>query len=264
MGAEALHQTIFALDVAEFGRLERSNPIRVGLRASLYHLLRQAFEDSGIDWKGCKREDRGDGVLVLADPATAKARFIDPLITRLTAGVKHHNNAASELAQIRLRVALHAGEVLADKHGYVGEDLNFTFRLLDSDPLREALKEAPSGLALIVSDAIYQAVVRQGYGAIDPSQYRPVQVHRKETAAQAWIHVPGRAAQAPGSAARPAPDNHDDPDPDPAARQTPGSGATFAAPRRGGIYVARDVNANGDVVAGDKIVHNDTGVRGVD
>src|SRR6266542_5350375 len=82
-------------------------------------------------------------------------------------------------------------------HGHSGEDLNTAFRLLDSQPLHACLADAAGDLAVIVYDAIYQAIVKHGYRGIDPADYRPVTVAAKETNTTAWVHAPRVPARAP-------------------------------------------------------------------
>jgi hypothetical protein len=98
-------------------------------------------------------------------------------------------------AQIRLRVALHAGEVFTDKHGAAGAALNHAFRLIEAAELRSALASSPGVLALIVSSSFYRDVVRNS-PASNPGAYRRVEISVKETAATGWIFLPDHAPPA--------------------------------------------------------------------
>ena len=90
---------------------------------------------------------------------------------------------------MRLRVALHAGEIYQDGHGVGGAAINHAFRLIEAPALRSALNVSPGVLALIVSDWLFDEVVRH-YPAAVPGLYRQVQVTVKETIATGWIRVP--------------------------------------------------------------------------
>jgi len=105
-------------------------------------------------------------------------------------GLRRYNASANANAQIRLRAVLHSGEIVPDSQGFSGEELGFSFRLLDAAELRSALAESHANLALIVSQAVYNGVVKRGWEGIDPGEYRPVGIHVKETKARAWIHIP--------------------------------------------------------------------------
>jgi hypothetical protein len=73
--------------------------------------------------------------------------------------------------------------------------LILAFRLLDADVVRARLTQTVADLVLIVSDAIYQGIVKHGYGRIDPAVFQPVWVTAKETNARAWLHIPGTGCQ---------------------------------------------------------------------
>lgn len=56
---------VIVIDIAGFTRPDRDDDTRLYLHKELYRILHQAFDDSGIPWADCFREDRGDGALVL-------------------------------------------------------------------------------------------------------------------------------------------------------------------------------------------------------
>ncbi|MEV6823344.1 hypothetical protein [Amycolatopsis sp. NPDC051102] len=121
-----------------------------------------------------------------------QGRFVELLPNRLDALIRRHNAVRSETRRLRLRMALHAGELLLDKHGVTGSSVNFVFRLLDAAPLKHALAGSDGGLALVVSDWFYEEVVRRAE-RVELASYRPVHVSIKETEADAWVHIPGNA-----------------------------------------------------------------------
>ncbi|MDQ3886966.1 MAG: tetratricopeptide repeat protein [Actinomycetota bacterium] len=183
----AVHRTIVAVDVEGFG--ERINSQQVAVRGALYDVLRQAFHAAGIPWSGCHSEDRGDGVLIVAPPEVAKSVFVESLPVRLVEGLREYNSTHPAAEQIRLRMALHAGELHYDEHGVAGASVNLTFRLLNADPLRSALAGSPGVLALITSYSFFEEIVRHSPDA-HPTAYRPVRVVAKETDTVGWVHLP--------------------------------------------------------------------------
>ena len=134
-------------------------------------------------------EDRGDGALILVPPEVPKTRLVTSLPGMLAAAVSRHNAGCAVPERMRLRVALHAGEVYRDAHGVAGAAVNHAFRLAEAPALRSALAASPGVLALIVSDWLFSEVVRHDPAA-EPGSYRQVQVTVKETAAVGWIRVP--------------------------------------------------------------------------
>jgi Effector-associated domain 2 len=190
MAEPANHRTILVVDVEKFSDHARTDPQRLTVRAGLYEMLQKVFDETGISWGDCHHEDRGDGVLILVSPDIPKTRCSDDLPHRLTDALRQYNQAHSREEQIRLRLALNAGEIYFDEHGVTSDAVNKTFRLLNSDPLRQALHDTPGVLALIASPWFYDEVIRQS-PAFRSGSYFPVIVDVKETETVAWITTPG-------------------------------------------------------------------------
>jgi len=186
----ALHCTIVCVDIAAFGDPQRDDDVQLHLRESLYAILEESFRACPIAWHGCYREDRGDGVLVVAPPAIATGALADPLVAHLRAGLRRHNKHASDTAQIRLRMALHAGPVHRDGNGVAGQALTLAFRLLEAPAFKEEFAVSSAALGVIVSGQIYDTVIRPGHGLADPAGYHPIEVALKETRTTAWLDLP--------------------------------------------------------------------------
>jgi tetratricopeptide (TPR) repeat protein len=185
----AVHRTILVVDVGGFGDRRRTNPRQVAVRDGLYRVLRQALHAADIQWGDCHREDRGDGVFILAPADVPKARFVESMLDALVAALRGYNTAHPAEEQIRLRMVLHAGEVTYDDHGVTSTAINLAFRLLDAAPLKAALADSPGLLALITSSWFFDEVVRHSSG-VEPATYRPIGVSVKETTTVGWIALP--------------------------------------------------------------------------
>jgi class 3 adenylate cyclase len=183
----AVHRTIAVVDVEGFGDQYRTNVHQVAVRDGLYRVMRNAFVGAGISWDDCDRGDRGDGVLVLVPAEVPKGLLVESLPSVLVAGLREHNGAHPGPEQIRLRMALHAGEVCYDEHGVTAASINLAFRLLEADPLRAALAGSPGVLAVIASSWFFEEVVRHSTVV---ARYRLVEVAVKETTTTGWICVP--------------------------------------------------------------------------
>lgn len=211
--------TIVVADIEKFG--QRDNVIQNHLRGAFYRIAKESFEAAGVDWATLQVGDRGDGALFLVPAEVAKAQLVDVFVSQLHGSLSHHNRQSSPSAQMRMRLAIHAGEVTLDENGRSGGDTITACRLVDSDVSRAYLSAADRAhLVLIVSASIYQGTVRHGHGAIDPDTYAPVHVAVKELADQAWVHVPGYATppvpvQAQASEAAPAGQQSPPPDQQP-------------------------------------------------
>lgn len=186
---ESRHCMLFAVDIAQFTRADRDDQVQLALREALYRLLIEAFDHAGIPWESCIHEDRGDGAIVIIPASASASAVVGTLIDQIRERLRTHNRLASRLAQLRLRLALHTGEVHRDRHGFAGEAVNHLFRILDAPALRERLLSPGTEFALIVSDFLYRSAVD---GAVTSGAYSEVAVRAKQFHAAAWIlTVPG-------------------------------------------------------------------------
>jgi NB-ARC domain/Tetratricopeptide repeat len=184
----AVHRSVLVIDVEKFGDPARTNADQVAVQDGMYLALEGALASAGVSRQGCVIEDRGDGALVLISPEVPKSWLVTRLPVRLAAALGDHNAACSVNARIRLRMALHAGEIHPDGYGVTGSAVNRTFRLVEAPALKSALDDSAGMLALIVSDWFYDEVVRHEPAA-EPECYRPVHAVVKEKRAAAWIRV---------------------------------------------------------------------------
>jgi hypothetical protein len=195
MGYRSLpvHRTIVAVDVAGFGDRRRSNRNQVAVRDGLYQAVREAFNQAGIPWIDRDHEDRGDGMFILVGPEVPKSLFVESLPLTLVSALRRHNHDHPVQEQIRLRMALHAGEVNYDEHGATAAAINLVFRLLESRALKRLLAESPGTLAIITSSWFYDEVVK--HSSVAAAGYHPVQVTAKETRTTGWACLPDTASQ---------------------------------------------------------------------
>ena len=184
----AVHRTIVAVDVEGFGDRHRTNRNQVAIRDGLYGAMREAFLQAGIPWNDRDHEDRGDGMFILVGSEVPKSLFVESLPSSLVSALRTHNGTHSDLEQIRLRMALHAGEVNYDQHGATAVSINLTFRLLESAPVKGALADSSGVLAVIASSWFFEEVIR--HNAIVAAGYAPVPVVVKETTTTGWICLP--------------------------------------------------------------------------
>jgi hypothetical protein len=192
--SDCLHRSILVVDIEGYSRPARTNLIRARLRDALYLLLDQAIGTLGAGADLYEPpKDEGDGALVLFHPQVPKNRLLHPLVPSLVEGLASYNAGVPERERMRLRVVVHAGELLSDPHGYFGEDLDLAFGLLNSETLRATLASTPGPLVLLVTDRIHQGVVKHGLSGIDPATYRPVDLTVKGTWVRAWLHIPATA-----------------------------------------------------------------------
>jgi hypothetical protein len=108
---------------------------------------------------------------------------------RLAELLERGNTKRSARQRFGLRVAVHAGEVHHDAHGYAGHDVNLAFRLVDARPLREAMEHSAAAVGLIVSEGVHDGVLRHGYGGLDAAAFERVRVQVKSADMPGWIQL---------------------------------------------------------------------------
>jgi hypothetical protein len=185
---------MFAVDIADFTRPDRDDDIRRYLHEKLYEYLREAFEDSDLPWQECFREDRGDGALIVIPPGISFKGLIHPLPERLRGLIRRHNHVSRDTAGLQLRTAINVGPVDHDGHGFVGTDVNFTFRLLEARPLKRVLAASGAELGVAVSDYVYRSLVCRYPSLVHPDTFRAIRFQTKNTRAQAWTYLPGTSS----------------------------------------------------------------------
>ncbi|HEX5119074.1 MAG TPA: hypothetical protein VFW65_28125 [Pseudonocardiaceae bacterium] len=185
------HRSIVAIDVE--GSTTRTNMARARLRWVMYDLLETALEMAGINdqWRD-ELVDRGDGILALIKPVdeAPKTLLLAELMPTLGSLLACYNTEYPAHA-LRMRAAVHAGEVHYDDRGCFGESVDLSCRLLDAPELRQRLAAADAPLILVVSEEIYRSVVRHGYAGIDGNAFEPlVRVQLGTVRYRGWVSFP--------------------------------------------------------------------------
>ena len=191
MTAEPVHRTILVLDIVEFAHPQRTDPVRLRLREKLYELIHQTLTAAGEDPGQVPCVDLGDGVMVLLDPQLAAARVVEVVIGRLRPSLAGLNRRAPGRERLRLRVALHRGEVLIDPHGFVGGALVEASRLSNAAALREQLDATAADLVLVVSDQVWKQLTGSRNDPPEPGVYQPISLSTHDATTRAWMRVPG-------------------------------------------------------------------------
>ena len=188
MSAKPMHKPIAVVDIEKFAT--RNDSDQRWLRARMYEVLATAADGAGIDWTRCDQVDRGDGIAVLFPAEISKTVVADAFVRELHSGLRTYRDRSTASVAMRMRLALHAGELSFDGKNWLGTDLNTACRLVDLPALRDALAATPTALlALCVSDVWFQTVVRQHLSPADRS-YTRISFVAKEIGGRAWLHVP--------------------------------------------------------------------------
>lgn len=190
--ADPVFRTILLFDIEQFG--SRDDVEQAYLRRILYEVVDSTLADAGVDETTTLRADRGDSVMELIDTRASVPALVKTLLTETPALLHNKNRLLASSTRMRLRIVLSSGYVAVDElDGWVGSDLNHAVRLLNADPLRDALRQSDAGSVLCVSDAVYEGVVRHGPLGVRPDDFHRVTVKTKEGPTVAWLHgEPGK------------------------------------------------------------------------
>jgi hypothetical protein len=192
-----VHRVLLVVDIEN--STSRRDPVKARLRQVLYRILDEALHTSGIP--PLYRDplvDRGDGALVLIRPADhlPKSSLFINLIPTLEYLVDKHNEDCPRLS-LRLRIAVHAGEIHHDEQGPFGEAIDLTCRLLDSPELKAALKLTSSSTVLAVSEHLYDVIIKHEYDGIDTARYSShLRVDLAGASWQGWLRTDPLATSA--------------------------------------------------------------------
>lgn len=194
MSQDPEYRVLFAVDVQRSAG--RGSAAQQEVRRALFAALRDSLQAARIRWDDCHREDRGDGMRIVVPQRSQKASMIHPVALELALRLRNHNALRSQAARIKLRAALHAGDVFVSDGQLAGGALEFVARMLEAPPARQALDQAPhdAPLALVISRHVYDETVGHGYPGIDREAFRKITFQVKETVADAWLTLPGLAA----------------------------------------------------------------------
>lgn len=175
------------------------------IRSVLQTTLRESAERSGIRWDDCLRHDSGDGIQLVMPRDAQKTQLLHPLLGEFSGRLRAHNRLAAPLAQVRVRLVLHAGDVEIASGEASGPPLEVTARMLDALPLKSALEASGDAapLAVLLSPHFYEETVPHGYPGIDSGSFREVTFAVKKYSGDAWLYVPGGGVtEPPRSASR--------------------------------------------------------------
>ncbi|GII92743.1 CATRA conflict system CASPASE/TPR repeat-associated protein [Sinosporangium siamense] len=176
----------FAVDIV--GYSARTSPHRDALQERLAAMLEQVAADLGVVVAPSDRQDTGDGMNVFLPPDlevhVVLPRLLMAWLRRLCADNQAHAD------RMRLRMAVVLGPVGTAAIGYSGQTIVEMSRMLDSDVLRQAVRDHPGAdLVTLVSDQLYRYVVGEGYPGLNPADFHKCRVEARSFVADAWLWV---------------------------------------------------------------------------
>ncbi|MFE7870324.1 hypothetical protein ACFUYE_08275 [Micromonospora humida] len=187
--------TFLGLDIEAFHREDRTFATQMVMRSELMFILDLALKDSGL-YADAEILDRGDGALVIL--TCSALQVLTEVVPDLTASLDTYNAGKPRHLVLRLRLAVHQGTAARDERGgWIGQDLTFAFRMIESDTMRRQLATTTQPVVLAVSQQVKEELDAAG---ADIRQVVPklgsLGFHTKETRATVWMAQLGRCVPA--------------------------------------------------------------------
>ena len=181
--------TVIRTDVVGFGASNRTDGDRGLIREALFRMIQEAVQ--GLP--GVRSEDRGDGSLIVVPPNVPTAEAIDQLLRVLPGALDQHNSSQRNrnTARFQLRLSVSVGPVESDTMGVSGETIIIASRLVEAPAFKEAFVGSTARLGIIVSQFIYDTVIRHSRDQDYTASYFEVPVEVKEFRTTAWMKLIG-------------------------------------------------------------------------
>ncbi|MBP2338131.1 class 3 adenylate cyclase [Saccharothrix coeruleofusca] len=181
-----VYRLVVAVDVEGYSKLHALDQARVQTRLS--EVLDEAARRAGLDRSRWYRQLRGDGELAVL-PADSDTAWV---VARFT---EHLTEALGELRRagtpLRMRLAMHCGTLTSGRFGLVGDAPIVTCRLLDAHVVRRALAECGEDLVLVISERLFEDVVRTRFQDLDPDRFRPARFSTKNVSYSGYVCTGG-------------------------------------------------------------------------
>ncbi|MFI0480863.1 tetratricopeptide repeat protein [Actinomadura sp. 9N215] len=192
MGARSRRSLCAGLDIK--GWSSRLVPEQIRAQQALVGVALTACREAGLPEEIV--QSSGDGVLIMPPSDIDESAVIPALVSELEVALWQENRLLADAARIRLRLALTSGLVTPGPAGFNGTAVIDCFRLLDSPPVKAALDDFPRAqLAVIVSDHLFQDVIRNGFRSLRAEDFWQVRssLPGKGFSMDAWLYVSDRA-----------------------------------------------------------------------
>ncbi|WP_405636244.1 hypothetical protein OG543_15575 [Streptomyces sp. NBC_01178] len=179
-----------AADIEQYSRFD--TPGQRMAQAQLARVLRAAAERSGLDHGTWSVQPQGDMEFAVLPAGTSEQVVVGEYVTHLAAQLGGYNATRRPARRMRLRLAIDTGVATTAALGFSGPAPIAVARYLNAPEVKWALAAAGSAsLAVVISDRLFQDVVRLRLHGHDPEQYRRIHVEQKGFAGYGWVRLPG-------------------------------------------------------------------------
>jgi hypothetical protein len=182
-----------AADIERYSRFR--GPEALVAQDRFLGVMRAARAHAGIDESEVVTDGEGDSQFAVLPPDIDESEVVPALFEGFKKALQDTNYGLDCHSRLRLRLAFDRGLLVRSSNGWVGTSTIAVHRLLDSAPLREALKaDLDTDYAVITSRTLYDDVISHGYGGLTPAEFTGVEIDlpQKGFSSQAWLFTPRR------------------------------------------------------------------------
>ncbi len=150
-----------------------------------------AAAEAGLNRRDWVIQPGGDGELAILPASEPEPLVVDQYMRALHRGLVQRNASLAAHERFRLRVALAFGTAYPSANGYAGQALVEASRLVGWQSLKRIFNEREeANIVLILSQRVFEDVVRQGHTSYSESDFYQVSVREKEFSGPAWVWAP--------------------------------------------------------------------------
>lgn len=183
-----VYRLLVAVDIQGYSRRDAREQLRA--QRELSQALDRAAEGAGLDRRHWETQPAGDGELATLPEGADLAPVVGDFPLLLAAGLRALNRERAGRPRLRIRLAVHHGTLTAGPFGPAGDAPIVIQRLLDAGPLRRMLADQPErDVAYMVSESLYEDVVRTGFTRMAPGDFQLIRVTAKGAAFRGYVHT---------------------------------------------------------------------------
>ena len=184
--ARLTYRVVLAIDIEKYSARDARGQLNG--QTDLRNIVGLAAQNVGLDRSLWYEQVSGDGELAVLPEDVDVSLVVGDFTQQLESILGEFNRKRPGERRLRLRAALHHGTLTPGPFGPAGDAPIVVSRLLDAKPLRRFLTDHQDrDVALIVSQTLYQDVVRTGFCSLDPDEFQPVRVNAKGVAYHGFV-----------------------------------------------------------------------------
>jgi hypothetical protein len=155
---------------------------------TLSKVLDLAAHRAVLDRENWHCQPRGDGELAILPADTDVAWVVSEFAARVPEVLAELQEIHPAAPRIRLRMAMHHGPLMTGSFGPVGDAPIATCHLLDAPAVRRILAaETSCSVLLVVSEKIYEEVVRSRFYGLTPERFQRIRISVKRSSYTAYV-----------------------------------------------------------------------------